>query len=135
MNAIDAARKLGAAIQADEAYVKYSEAIKKNDANEELQTKISEFNIKRMNLDNELSKEENERNDEKIKALNEELRALYDEVINHPLMVEFNNAKAAMDKLLSDINSIIMMCAQGQDPETCEISSCTGSCATCGGCH
>lgn len=135
MSVIEAARKLGAAIQADEAYIKYNEAVKKNDENEELQVKISEFNIKRMNLDNELAKEDSEKNEEKIKTYNDELRALYDEIIKNPLMVEFNNTKAGMDKLLSDVNSIIMMCAQGQDPETCEVSSCTGNCSGCSGCH
>ncbi|MBQ6815608.1 MAG: YlbF family regulator [Clostridia bacterium] len=135
MTVIEAARKLGAAIQADEAYIKYNEAVKKNDENEELQVKISEFNIKRMNLDNELAKEDSEKNEEKIKAYNDELRALYDEIIKNPLMVEFNNAKAGMDKLLSDVNSIIMMCAQGKDPETCDVSSCTGNCSGCSGCH
>lgn len=135
MTTIEAARKLGAAMQADEAYIKYAKAIKDNDENEELQIKISEFNIKRMNLDNEISREENERDEAKIKVLNEELRAIYDEIMAHPAMVAFNEAKAGMDKLLQDINAIIMMCAQGADPETCEISACTGSCSTCGGCH
>lgn len=135
MTTIEAARKLGAAMQADEAYIKYAKAIKDNDENEELQIKISEFNIKRMNLDNEISREEGERDEAKIKVLNEELRAIYDEIMAHPAMVAFNEAKAGMDKLLQDINAIIMMCAQGADPETCEISACTGSCSTCGGCH
>ncbi len=135
MTTIEAARKLGAAMQADEAYIKYIEAVKSNDENEELQKIISEFNLKRMNLDAEISKDEKEKSEEKIKTLNEELRAIYNEIMQNPAMVEFNSAKAGMDKLLQDINSIIMMCAQGADPETCEISNCTGSCSTCGGCH
>lgn len=135
MTTIEAARKLGAAMQADEAYIRYADAVKKNDENEELQVKISEFNLKRMNLDNEISKDDNEKDSEKIAALNTELRAIYDEIMANPAMVEFNAAKAGMDKLLQDINTIIMMCAQGADPETCEISACTGSCSTCGGCH
>ncbi len=135
MTTIEAARKLGAAMQADEAYIKYTEAVKSNDENEELQKIISEFNLKRMNLDAEISKDEKEKSEEKIKTLNEELRAIYNEIMQNPAMIEFNAAKAGMDKLLQDINSIIMMCAQGADPETCEISACTGSCSTCGGCH
>ena len=135
MTTIEAARKLGAAMQADEAYIRYADAVKKNDENEELQVKISEFNLKRMNLDNEISKDDSEKDSEKIQKLNAELRAIYDDIMANPAMVEFNNAKAGMDKLLQDINTIIMMCAQGADPETCEISACTGSCSTCGGCH
>ena len=135
MTTIEAARKLGAAMQADEAYIRYADAVKKNDENEELQVKISEFNLKRMNLDNEISKDENEKDSEKIQTLNAELRAIYDDIMANPAMIEFNAAKAGMDKLLQDINTIIMMCAQGADPETCEISACSGSCSTCGGCH
>ncbi len=135
MTTIEAARKLGAAMQADEAYIRYADAVKKNDNDEALQIKISEFNLKRMNLDNEISKNDNEKDEEKIKTLNTELRAIYDDIMASPAMIEFNEAKAGMDKLLQDINAIIMMCAQGQDPETCEPTACTGSCSTCGGCH
>ena len=135
MTTIEAVRKLGAAMQADEAYVRYADAVKKNDNDEELQVKISEFNLKRMNLDNEISKDDNEKDEEKIKTLNAELRAIYDDIMASPAMIEFNEAKAGMDKLLQDINAIIMMCAQGADPETCEPTACTGSCSTCGGCH
>ena len=70
MTTIEAARKLGAALQADEAYIKYTEAVKKNDENEELQKIISEFNLKRMNLDAEISKDDAEKSEEKIKTLN-----------------------------------------------------------------
>ena len=38
--------------------------------------------------------------------------------------------------MLNEINTLISMCVDGEDPETCDISSsCTGSCSTCGGCH
>ena len=50
-------------------------------------------------------------------------------------MADFTMAKQGMDKLVNDINAIIGMCCDGEDPDTCEISACTGSCATCGGCH
>ncbi len=86
-----------------------------------------------MNLDNELSLEE--KNEEKIKEMNEKLRALYGEVMAHPAMVAYNEAKQGLDKLLNDVNNIITMCVQGADPATCEPSACTGSCSTCGGCH
>ena len=133
MNAIEVARQLGAAIQEDEAYLNFHKVIKSNDENKELQEKIGEFNILRMNLDNELSLDE--KNEEKIKEMNEKLRALYGEVMAHPAMVEYNEAKQALDKLLNDVNNIITMCVQGADPATCEPSACTGSCSTCGGCH
>ena len=133
MDVMTAVRQLGAAIQADEAYLNFHKVIKSNDENKELQEKIGEFNILRMNLDNELSLDE--KNEEKIKEMNEKLRALYGEVMAHPAMVEYNEAKQALDKLLNDVNNIITMCVQGADPATCEPSACTGSCSTCGGCR
>ncbi len=135
MDVISQARKLGAALQADPAYVRYAKAIVDNDKNEDLQAAIGEFNVTRMNLDNELSKEEADKDEVAVKMINEKLRGLYENIMKNPAMVEFNEAKADVDKLLADINSIIMMCAQGQDPETCEISDCTGNCSSCGGCH
>ncbi|MBQ7107023.1 MAG: YlbF family regulator [Clostridia bacterium] len=133
MDVMTAVRQLGAAIQEDEAYARFHQVIKENDENKELQEKIGEFNILRMNLDNELSLEE--KNEEKIKEMNEKLRALYGEVMAHPAMVAYNEAKQGLDKLLNDVNNIITMCVQGADPATCEPSACTGSCSTCGGCH
>lgn len=133
MDVMTAVRQLGAAIQEDEAYARFHKVIKENDENKELQEKIGEFNILRMNLDNELSLEE--KNEEKIKEMNEKLRALYGEVMAHPAMVAYNEAKQGLDKLLNDVNNIITMCVQGADPATCEPSACTGSCSTCGGCH
>ncbi|MBO5726477.1 MAG: YlbF family regulator [Clostridia bacterium] len=133
MDVMTAVRELGKAIQADEAYARFHQVIKENDENKELQEKIGEFNILRMNLDNELSLEE--KDEAKIKEMNEKLRALYGEVMAHPAMVAYNEAKQGLDKLLNDVNNIITMCVQGADPATCEPSACTGSCSTCGGCH
>ena len=47
MDAIKAARELGKAIQNDERYKAYIEAKKANDADDELQQLIGEFNLKR----------------------------------------------------------------------------------------
>lgn len=133
MDVILAARQLGEALQASEEYVRFAKATLSSESDTELQDKIGKFNLSRMNLDNELSKEE--RNEAAVKELNEQLRALYDEIMEHPTMKEYNEARAAVDKILSDVNAIISMCAQGADPKTCEISDCTGNCSTCGGCH
>ena len=133
MDVILAARQLGEALQADPAYVRFAKAMIDSEKDTELQDKIGKFNIARMNLDNELSKDE--KDDAKVKVMNEELRALYNEIMENKSMVEYNEARAAVDKILADVNTIISMCAQGADPKTCEISDCTGNCSTCGGCH
>lgn len=129
-----AARELGKALQADERYIRYAKAMLESEKNEALQNKIGEFNLTRMKLDKELQKDEN-KDEATVKELNETLRRLYDEVMADPTMAEFNEARAEVDKILNDVNSIITMSAQGADPETCELSACSGDCSTCGGCH
>lgn len=133
MNVIEAARNLGKILQQDEAYIAYAKALLESEKDEELQNKIGNFNITKMNLDSELSKDE--KDDEKVKELNAALRSAYDEIMSNPKMVAFNEAKGAVDTMLSQINTIIMMSVQGADPETCEINSCAGDCSSCGGCH
>lgn len=64
MDAIKAARELGKAIQADERYVRYNEAMKANDADMELQELIGEFNLARQNVALEMSKSKEEQNKE-----------------------------------------------------------------------
>lgn len=135
MSVLEAVRKLGEAIQQDERFIRYAKAKLENDSNEELQNAIGEFNIVRMDIDREMSSENQD--DEKVKALNEKLRKLYMEIMSSAAMAEYNAAKAELDTMLNDVNSVIAQCVDGADPETCnpEISSCTGSCSTCGGCH
>ncbi len=135
MDAIKAARELGKAIQADERFIAYNEARIANDNDEELQNLIGEFNLKRQQLGLEMSKSPEEQDKEKIEAANKEMQRLYALVMQNEHMADFTMAKQGMDKLVNDINQIIGMCCDGEDPDTCEISSCTGSCSTCGGCH
>lgn len=137
MDAIKAARELGKAIQADERYVHYNEAMKANDADMELQELIGEFNLARQNVALEMSKSKEEQNKEKLDTQNKEMQRLYTLVMQNEHMADFTMAKADMDKLLHEINGIIALCCDGEDPDTCEVQAggCSGSCSTCGGCH
>ncbi len=133
MNVIEQVRILGKAIQADERFIRYAKARLENDNNAELQAAIGKFNIIRMELDREMQADE--KNDEKVKELNEQLRSVYGDIMSAPAMVEYNTAKAALDSLVNEINTVISKTLDGEDPETCDTTACTGSCATCGGCH
>ena len=135
MTTLEAVRNLGTAIQQDERFIRYAKAKLDNDNDEELQKAIGEFNIVRMEIDREMSTEEQD--DEKVKELNAKLRDLYTKIMMSPAMAEYNAAKAELDNMLNDINSVIMQCVDGAEPSTCvpETQGCTGSCSTCGGCH
>lgn len=134
MDVIKAVRELGKAMQQDERYIRYAKARLDNDNDTKLQAAIGEFNIIRMELDREISAEN--KNDEKVKELNEKLRTVYGDIMASPAMVEYNTAKAELDVMVNEINTIISKALDGEDPETCDAqASCTGSCSTCGGCH
>lgn len=133
MDVIAKVRELGKAIQKDERFIRYAKARLENDNNEELQALIGEFNIIRMELDKQLSGDEKEQ--DKVDELNIKLRDVYSKIMASPAMVEYNTAKAELDQMVGEINTIISKSLDGEDPETCDTVACTGSCSTCGGCH
>ena len=112
------------------------EASSINDTDVEIQNKIGEFNQLRSQLSVEMQKPD--KDGEKMTALDTQIRELYDEIMAMPKMIAFNEAKEDMDKLLGSVNYIISMAANGEDQMTCPEEaphSCSGSCASCGGCH
>ncbi|MEE0839200.1 MAG: YlbF family regulator [Acutalibacteraceae bacterium] len=135
MDVIKAARNLGSAMQEDVRFVEYAKQKLALDKDEELQEKVGEFNIARMNIER-MSGEEN-RDDEKFRDANLKLREIYDSIMANDTMKAYNEAKEGVDKMMSDIMAILQMCSEGADPQTCEIpeGGCTGSCSTCSGCH
>lgn len=133
MDIIKLTRQLGAEIQKDERYLAFMKATETNDNDQTLQNQIGEFNIAKAELDRALS--DNEMAQEEIDKLNNKLGDIYREIMANPLMTEYNNARTQLDALLNEITSILMLCANGADPETCEPSSCSGNCSSCGGCH
>ena len=82
MNVIDKARELGKLIQQDERFIRYAKARLANDSDSELQDAIGQFNIVRMELDKEVSSDN--KDDQKVKELNEKLRKVYSDIMSSP---------------------------------------------------
>ncbi|MBQ6825678.1 MAG: YlbF family regulator [Clostridia bacterium] len=133
MDVIEQVRNLGKAIQQDVRFIRFAKARLANDEDKELQAAIGNFNIIRMELDKLMQADE--RDDAKVQELNENLRKVYGDIMSSEAMVEYNTAKAELDIMVNEINTIISKTLDGEDPETCEATACTGSCSTCGGCH
>ena len=135
MDVIKAARNLGSAMQEDERFVEYARTKLALDKDEALQDLVGKFNIARMNI--ERLGESEERDEEKFRAANLELREIYDGIMNNDTMKAYNEAKSGVDKMMGDVMAIIQMCSEGADPETCEIpeGGCGGNCSSCSGCH
>lgn len=137
MEVIQAARELGKAIQSDQRYKDYIAAKDANDNDEGLQQLIGEFTLKRENLQLEANKSDESRDDEKVRKMNRELQDCYEKVMGNPNMANFAIVKNAMDNLLQEVQNIIALSCEGEDPETCEykVRGCTSDCSACGGCH
>lgn len=136
MDIIKLARELGKKIQEDERFIAMRVACQQSDADETLQSMIGEFNLKRMAINNEAQKED--RSEETLRKYNDELRAIYAEIMQNPNMAAYNAAKNELDALVQQVTTIITRSADGEDPETCDCDSCgcTGNCSSCGGgCH
>lgn len=135
MDVIALTRELGKAIQADARYSRFIQAAENYEKDEELQSLVKEFNLCRMQLNQEMSKTEN-KSEDRIAEINKKVREIYGKIMVNSTMSDYNEAKAEMDRMLDQVNTIITSSANGEDPETCPAEhSCSGSCATCGGCH
>lgn len=135
MDCIDLFKKAAAAMQTDPRYLELDAARRANDMDEELQNLIGEFNLARLDLNNETDKME--RDDDRINELNQRVNALYSQIMASEGMVRYNTAKAECETMVSHIDAIINTAMNGGDPMTVRQPSggCTGSCASCGGCH
>lgn len=135
LDIIELTRELGKKLQKEEVYLKYRIVKQAADEDAELQRLINEFDIKRTEINEEASKPEDAQNSERIQNLNRELRKVYAKIMSNERMINYNNAKDEYDILFNRISSIIQQSSEGEDPEIADYTpSCSGSCATCGGC-
>ena len=130
-------RELGVAIQKDERYTALEQAKKKHDEDAVLQDKIGQLNILVMNFNQEMGKPDAEKDKEKIEKLNNDYAALYNEIMANENMSAYQKAQQELEALANEINSILAMSLNGEDPLTCDPNAqdCTHDCSTCGGCH
>ena len=134
MDIIEMARQLGAAIQQSDEYTAYNVAKNAADNDQLLQQMIGEFNLKKLSLSAEVQKEDKDQ--QKLAALNEEVRAIYGRIMSHPTRAAYNTTKEELDRVLNFIQQIIVYSANGEDPATIqEETSCGGDCSGCSGCH
>ena len=136
MDVITAVRELGKAIQASEEFAAMEDARKKSDANPALQEKISNFNLKKIAINHETTREN--RDNEKIAKFDAELREIYQSIMQEEDMIAYSDAKKKVDVIMKKIEYVLAMTLNGENPETIEIpegSACSGNCSECGSCH
>ena len=131
MDIIELTRELGAAIQADPAYEAFHNARKVNEQDDALNELMSKIQLIHMSYQHEAMKEDS--NEEKLAAYDKEFTEVYRQVMANPNMIAFENAKNGLDALMKRITGILTLCAQGEDPKTCEYKEqgCSGNCSSC----
>ncbi len=133
---VELTKDLAHEIQMDERFIRTQMAQAAADEDKELQCLIGDFNLKRMAIANETGKDEKDRDPEKMKALDKELRDAYQKIMENENMKRYNEAKTSLDELMNTVSRILTMAAQGVDPDSEDMeAACTGDCSTCGGCH
>lgn len=133
---VEMAIDLACQLQEDLRYLALRAAQEAADADEGLQKLIGDFNLKRIAINAEETKDEAEKDAEKLRDLNTELRTVYASIMENEHMIAYNDAKTALDGLVGRINAAISLAVQGQDPHiAADEASCSGDCSTCGGCH
>ncbi len=135
-DAIAMFKEAAAQMQREEAYQALMGTLKRNDEDEALQSLIGDFNLARIDLNAELSKSE-DKDQEKIAALNTKVGQLYNDIMANESMIAYNEAKAEVEQMVEYINAIINTAVNGGDPMTVEQpqAGCSGSCSSCAGCH
>ena len=70
-------------------------------------------------------------------AYAEKVGKVYNQIMETPAMVAYNEAKTAVEGMINHINAIVNTAVEGGDPMLVEepSASCTGSCSSCSGCH
>ena len=116
MDCIDLFKKAAAALQTDPRYLELDAARRENDMDEELQNMIGEFNLARLDLNNESAKAETDA--ARVAELNQRVNDLYSQIMASEGMVRYNAAKAECEAMVSHIDAIINTAMNGGDPMT-----------------
>ena len=135
MDILTLAREIGAAIQQNEDYIDYKIKEQNVECDKELQKMIEELNLKKVSINNEISKENTDQ--AKIDEFNSSIGELYGKIMQNETMKVYNEAKQKFEELLRKVSFIINSAALGQDPYTVDLkneSGCAGNCSGCSGC-
>lgn len=135
MDIIEMARNLGTEIQKSKEYEALVKAKTANEADTVLNEQIGQFNLVKMQIQSASSEEKPDK--ERIDKKTEELKQLYQAIMENENMRAFEQASEEINDMLNQIKQILTVAVNGGDPQTCSVkeSGCSGSCDSCSGCH
>ena len=128
MEIFELAAELGKALKEDERMKRLDAAKNAYDSDPDLQRMMVEYEVQQKALQGEITREE--RDTLFIETIQKRIDTLYNDIMNHPVFSELNEAQAEVNELMNAVNNTITFNITGEMP-----SSCTHDCSTCGGCH
>ena len=124
---IEKTKELGKLLAESEQVKALAAARLAYEQNAEIQDLNGQFNIHKMSIA-ALSKQDNP-DEERIAGHEDKLRERYDKIMSSEVMTDYQTKTQTVEQLIAQINNILNFYISGENPQ-----SCTGSCATCGGC-
>lgn len=124
---IEKTKELGKLLAESEQVKALAAARLAYEQNAEIQDLNGQFNIHKMSIA-ALSKQDNP-DEERIAGHEDKLRDIYDKIMSSEVMTDYQMKTQTVEQLIAQINNILNFYISGENPQ-----SCTGSCATCGGC-
>ena len=123
-------RELGRALMESEAYLKMKAAEDKAMANEEAARAMGEFLEKRGELQAMMQSENPDPG--AMKRLSDEMDEAQERLQMMDDIVALTDARNAFNALIGQINQVLQFIVTGEMPQP---EGCSGSCASCSGCH
>ena len=128
MEIFEIAQLLGKTLKEDERLKRLEAAKKRYEESPELGKLMVEYEVQQKALENEVVKPEKDTHF--IDIIQNRINDLYQNIVNHPVFVELNEAQNVVNELMNSVNQTIMFNITGEKP-----SDCTHNCSTCSGCH
>ena len=123
-------RELGQALLASETYLKMKEAEDKAMKNEEAARTMGLFLEKRQELQAQMQSENPDPG--ALKRLSDEMDEAQERLQMIDDIVALNDARNEFNALIGQINQVLQFIVTGEMEQP---GGCSGSCATCSGCH
>ena len=120
--------KIGDYVKSTDDYEIYLKALDAYNSDGELQTMLIEFTHLRDEMYRERDAEKIDKN--KVITLQKDMQSLYTKIMDNENMRLYTEARNAFDEYIEKIHTLLNAQIYGE-----EESGCTGSCATCAGCH
>ncbi len=118
---------LGELVKASPAHTAITESIEDYERSEELNEKIAEYNAQQ-NILADMYAAQADGNDEVKDAVQARIEALYNEITEHPIYVNYLTAKQSFDALTNEIYAELQFVITGSRPCSHDCSSCHSDC-------